>query len=703
MRKLNSSFPLLASLAIVWSLGQPVVVNSQEPAETIRVNTHLAQVDVVVLDKNGQFVDGLKPGQFELRVNGRSRRISSFDRIAAGSANEEERMAAARGQATGSAGQIDRGRTILFYLDDYHLSTTSIGRTRDLLNNFVDHQMSADDQVALITATGQLGFLEQFLTEPSILHRAINKLAHRSFSSGDAERTPMSESEAAAIMSDDRRVVDYFVDQILKEMGMRPRGISTPLQKSRTDAETAIKSRARSIIEQSTSLSVATLTGLERLLRLTATMPWRKTLFFVSDGFMIHSPSNPGTNLRRVTSAAAHAATVIYSIDAQGLITANQEASRKTSFNYGRTSGVNNNSIVAQQEPLQTLAVDSGGKAILNTNAPEAQLDQALKEGSNYYLLTWHPEEEDITEGKFQNIEVNVAERGELTVRTRHGYSFQPQPAPSKKNNNSSSKKRDEEKPLPTALHSLIARFDLPLSLSVGYTDGNPNMLVTATIEVPLSALGLNEPSTNGATDLDLMGAGVDEHGKPVVVFDQDLAINLSQMKEAKSERVLYSHQFALPAGLYQVRVALQDKKANRIGTAMQWIEIPNPQNKAFSLSSLFIGEFDSNALQTGKLAVNASHRFRSRSTLGFFVVIYNAAVTGSESDVALMVQVFRDSQPVITKPLMKTATSTGVTFTYGEDLPLEELPAGKYVLEITAIDRIAKTSARQRARFIIF
>src|SRR5207249_10150289 len=126
---------------------------------------------------------------------------------------------------------------------------------------------------------------------------------------------------------------------------------------------------------------------------------------------------------------------------------------------------------------------------------------------------------------------------------------------------------------------------------------------------------------------------------------------------------------------------------------------------KAFSLSSLFVGEVDSAAFQTGKLSVNAAHRFRSGSALGFFLFIYNATRNSTDSDVALQMQIFRDGQPVTTEPLVKVPStpSSAPGIPYGEDVPLRDLPAGKYVLQITAIDRIAKKSAQQHVGFNIY
>ena len=706
MHRSNPSFTSrLAGLVIICFFVQLLALRSQEPNETLRISTRLAETDVLVLNKQGEFVEGLKSDQFELRINGKRRGISFFDQVMAGSASEEDQIAVARGKAStpGSSARAPRGRTILFYLDDYHLSVNSITRMREMLTNFVDSQMAPEDQVALITASGQLGFLEQFVREQAVLHRAIGRLVHRNVSSTDAERTPMSESEAAAIYSNDRRVIDYYVDQLLRDMGRRPRGPSLTM-KNRLDAEAVVKARAKSIIDQSTAYALATLSGLEKLMRLIATMPWRKTLFFVSDGFIIHDRSNSGVDTRRVTQAAAHAGTVIYSVDARGLSTGMTDASRKITFDVGRMPGTNSGALTNSQEPLQTLAVDTAGRAILNTNEPRADLARALKETANYYLLSWRPEENELSQG-FHSMEINIVGRPDLVIRIRHGRSGPDLTSdrPAIKKDSSRKKNEEQVKPLPAALQELVPRADLPVFLSVGYSDAGDNSpLITTTVEVPLKALQLSNAET---TVLDVLGAGVDESGKRVSVFDQGLTVKVQELKASKLERIVYSHQFKLSPGLYQIRVAVQERASNRIGGAVQWIDVPPLTNRTFSLSSLFIGEVDAAALVTGKLSVNASHRVRAGSTLGFFCDIYNATSRLSGSDLALQIQIFRDQQPVITKPLVKVdarLATDPARIPYGEDLSLAGLPVGKYLLAVTVIDRISKKTAQQKARFTI-
>src|SRR3712207_6225992 len=104
---------------------------AKDDEEVVRISTELVQTDVMVFDKSGKFVDGLKPEQFELRIDGRPQQVVFFDRIKAGTVNEDAQIAAARGRGGGTTAgggavvPLDRGRTVLFFVDDLHLSPAS--------------------------------------------------------------------------------------------------------------------------------------------------------------------------------------------------------------------------------------------------------------------------------------------------------------------------------------------------------------------------------------------------------------------------------------------------------------------------------------------------------------------------------------------------------------------------------------------------
>ena len=73
--------------------------------------------------------------------------------------------------------------------------------------------------------------------------------------------------------------------------------------------------------------------------------------------------------------------------------------------------------------------------------------------------------------------------------------------------------------------------------------------------------------------------------------------------------------------------------------------------------------------------------------------------------DVVIQVQVFRDNQPVLTTALSKVETE-GVEdlkrLPYAAEIPLSSMAEGRYRLQVTVIDRKAKTSATQQVSFEI-
>nr|MDQ3747333.1 hypothetical protein [Acidobacteriota bacterium] len=95
--------PLVAAACLLFAPLAPRAQQAARPApqetprpapqegdeEVVRISSELVQTDVMVFDKQGKFVDGLKPEQFELKVDGRERQIVFFDRIKAGNVNED--------------------------------------------------------------------------------------------------------------------------------------------------------------------------------------------------------------------------------------------------------------------------------------------------------------------------------------------------------------------------------------------------------------------------------------------------------------------------------------------------------------------------------------------------------------------------------------------------------------------------------------
>ena len=74
--------------------------------------------------------------------------------------------------------------------------------------------------------------------------------------------------------------------------------------------------------------------------------------------------------------------------------------------------------------------------------------------------------------------------------------------------------------------------------------------------------------------------------------------------------------------------------------------------------------------------------------------------------DIAVQVQVIRDDQPVITTALRKVNTdglADIVRIPYAAEVPLSELLPGRYLLQVSLIDRVSKQSTTRQTHFDVY
>jgi len=743
--------PILLLSAACWACASQASAqeqgSSRQGPDVVRVNTSLVQTDVMVFDKQGGFVDGLKRDQFVLKVDGQTRDISFFERVVAGSRNEEAQLAAARGnpvngQRPASTGAIplDRGRTVFFFIDDMHMSIGSMKQVKLMLERFIDREMGQNDEAAISSPSGQIGFLQQLTDDKLVLKAAVARLKAKDFKNNDWESPPMSEYQAMSIEGLNDDVFTFFVDDLIRRNPFTPRGV----------AEEMVHARASAIVQRSIYVATSMLAPFKSLITTMAPLPGRKLVFFVSDGLPLN-PRNSDSyeRMKDVTSAAAAAGVVIYAIDARGLTPGMTDASTEGTFDpSGRLTRSAGGELVAAQTALTALAVDTGGRAFFNSNALASAVTTSLKETSNYYLLAWRPESGEQRPAKAHRIEVSVNGRPELVVRFRRAFG---EVSPS-----SATNKPGEGRPkLPgdlirEAIRATYPRADLPVAVSLHFLDvAQHGGTLTASVKASTRSLVFEKQATQTVAILDIGGAVFTDQGTPVSSFNRRLTIkaNSGDASSRPPDSISYNHFCALKPGLYQVRVAAVDSKQLRVGSATRWIQIPDLGTKALTLSSLIVGERKAvsgepaalDASEPGKapdalsqVALNVDHHFSRSSHLRFLTFVYNARAAapgataptpapvpvagGTNSlpassttgpaishDLAVQVQVFRDNEPVITTPLRKIqleGVSDLARLPYAAEITLDTLAPGRYVLLVTIIDRLAKASASQRFDF---
>src|SRR5215213_2932123 len=706
---------------LVTSPATPAQTSTPSPSprsqeDVVRVYTELVQTDVKVFDKQGKFVNGLTADNFELRIDGKPRPIQAFEQITAGS-DEESQLAAARGATTINLKRpvpLDRGRIVFFYIDDIHMDLAGLVAARKVINHFLDKEMGQNDQAAITSATGQIGFLQQLTTDRMILRMALDRLNSRNYSVRDSDRPPMTEYEALLIDRLDRDVLDFFVTETVRlNPGM-----------GRDQAAAIVRSRAQASQSQGARLNQVTMGGVESLVRSAKNLPGRKVLFFLSGGFLIDNQRGDSVSqLRDITNAAAKTGVVIYSMDTRGLVASLQDVSVERPFDpTGRLSLSSHQELAVTQDGLNALAADTGGKAIFNTNDLKQGLAPAIKETSTYYLLAWKPDAEAQKKSRFRNLEVKLVGRPNLTVRVRKGY-FDLDPIPAPADTVAKAPQPAPTKTAPAKLREAIAspyaQRGLPILLSADYYDvPNKGPALSTAIHIPGEFLVFGEQADGKIQAvIDLSGVYFDDKGVIKGSFMDRIVTTAPTLEKAQTYRndIMFTYPAKLPPGIYQVRVAARDDKSGKVGSAHAWIEIPDLANKKLAMSSLLLGERTqamltnvSNTPGVSPVALSASHRFERGSTLRFLIFTYNSASSPADQkpDVAVQVQVVRDDQPVITTALRKMNTdgiSDLARLPYAAEIPLKELLPGRYILHVTLIDRVSKQSTSRQTHFDVY
>lgn len=701
----------------------------RSPAErdddVIRINTDLVQTDVVVLDRQGRFVDGLKKEQFELRVDAKPQVLSFFERITTGSSSEQMQLAAARGRpevesVPGTlAGATEQKRTIAFFVDDLHLAPEQIQRTRKLLENLVDHNVLPGDQVLIASATGQVGFLQQFTNSKEMLHAAIGRVRYQSRARLDNPLLQMTEYEALAVDRNEWSVLNKKINEVLANYS-GPTTRKEKLADLKARAEQEVRNMARQILQQATYIDKSMLATLESLARGSAGIRGRKLVFFVSEGFVVdRRSSDVQDSLQRVVDSAARNGVVIYTVDPRGLTSAFADASEEVVATESHVDTTSTDASVAHQV-LSGLAADTGGRAILNSNDLEARISKALDESSNYYLLAWHPEIVEQGKPKFRQLLVSVKDRPDLKVLARRGFFSSSYQASTKvatvnnavNNNESSSGLSNDE--LKKQLNSPFVQHDLPVSLYSSFTnDVQRGSVLTISAQL---GIGYAAPETSAAqaSDIDLVYVVLNDQGKTVSGSARKLTALPAVDKVEKSVAVFVS-EFSLPIapGLYQIRFAARDNHDGRMGSAFDWIEIPKFEPKRLSLSTLLLSEQKVGKSQENirplsqSVTLDVNRTFAETSGLLCQTYIYNAALAGpgQPPQITMQINVFYQNKLIASAPVHSLPTDKLTDFAripYAVPIPLKSMPAGSYTLQVTATDRIANSNATRTIDFRI-
>lgn len=764
-------------LLLVSALLSTTVIQAQTPPPktpppqkqddtTIRIETELVQIEVIVTDKAGKPVRDLKREDFELKEDGKPQDISYFS---LGTTTAPARWLSTEPKAKGkdatpapATPEVRSGRYIVLTIDDLHLSFGNLSYARQALLKFVDEQLTLDDQVALITTSGQLGLHQQFTNNREVLKRAINRLAfmQRSVALNTSDVPRLTPYQAELIDNNIPDALALAVNEIMAKMPGTTRQMATSMAQS----------KARMVVAENTSITRATLDTLENIIRSLRTLPGRKTMVMLSDGFLLGGFNQGATyDVRKITDAATRAGVVIYALDTRGLV-AMPEAFDASQPGFGNEQppgarmSMESAAIEANRDGLNALSRDTGGFPIFNNNDLSLGLKKIIADTEVYYLLAFEPVV-SYRDGRFRKLEVRVKNHPDYKVRSSKGYFAPDDKATAKasekeereraklaaereKNPDKAAKKESAAKValVGNAYNSLFPLRAIPTEMSVDFVASGQNSGGTladlvvgngvglqdsyAVIAAHFDVSGIKFEQANGRynANVEVVSTIYDEQGKAVDGFSQKLVMTL---KPATYERTiksgfLFTRRVKLQPGFYQVRLAVIKEDSRQAGSASQWVEIADLSKRQLALSSIFLAAekeavFTTLPAQQEKaeeekkvedqqaipIPAQISHRFARGSKFDFTLFAYNPKVSDKGAiDVAIQTQIYAANKLVMATPLtplqLPPDNKTASYAPYAARLTLDQFAPGTYELRLVVVDHAAKTNAKRSLNFIV-
>jgi hypothetical protein len=243
--------------------------------------------------------------------------------------------------------------------------------------------------------------------------------------------------------------------------------------------------------------------------------------------------------------------------------------------------------------------------------------------------------------------------------------------------------------------------MDLPVNVVANAVPQGAEQVVVAGLHVGRNYLQLPAPTAADQTaSYDVVawvfGAGRDE---PVGVVKRTLAFDLSKPEERqklKTSGVIFVPQpFRLPPGIYQIRAAVREKSSGAVGSAYQFFEVPDVQNKkVVSASSIVLTD-------PGQTTFGGANSFKPNAEMDVRFVIYNAPK--DTGDITQRVRLMDSAGAVLLDGPLPVAPAASGQPTAAQATRLKVPPKrGRYSLVVELQDKKGKFDIERRAEFVV-
>lgn len=643
---------------------------------TVRVAVEEVRLDAVVLDKKGRPITDLTAADFEIYQDTLPQEVTSATYISNQTAPEAApRLPGKRPKALAplpapAPEPEEVNRTIVFVVDDMSMRFEHVHYARMAMQNFVEKQMQPGDMVAILRTGYGNSALQMFLADKGQLLARIEKVRWGSNAGRDVEF--------------DR--ANYNLNYIFDSQ------IST--------IRYALGALGR-------------LPGRKAVIVLSAQPTIPKPIYTtVEDMFAGKDIDFYYRVLRQYNQLADEAlrsGAVVHVMDVRGLLAPDTNVWTRGENPGMDFSGFGGN-FSDGQNPLPQ---KTGGTFVQNANF---MVDGVGEEVGNmlrgYYLLSYSPPATTFKENRrdiYHRVIIKVKRKG-ATVHTRDGFYGRA----------ADEAGPPERHPLQEAIFSPFQFRDLGVSLASGYIDGaGAGYVLRSWIHLDSRNLTLREkPGEGHFAEVETVALTSDIDGW---VHDSRLLRYLFRIPEENLDWVReHGIRFSLllpvrKPGAYYVRAAVRDIDSGKIGSAYQFIEIPDLGKDRLALSDIFVlaTAEDAEWIRSGTAREleetvftpvlgrddgrsPALRQYAAGDNFRHMAVLYHAKVKKEEpADLELQSVLYRDGVEVFRsapQPLDVRGLTNFDRIPVTQKLTLgKDLAAGDYVLELLARDKRRK------------
>jgi VWFA-related protein len=681
-------------LSVLILLSLSMAGQQQDVGLKFSTTTKLVVVDVFVHSKGGAPLDKLKKEDFTLTENGKKQEIAVFEfqRIEAATAASAQAAAAAPPAAAPasaaparanafsvqSAGQLqyrDKRLLVLFF-DFSSMQPAEQIRAQQAALKFLSTQMTPSDMVAIMTLGAGVQLVQDFTADRDRLTQVI-----RGFHVGDASELSI-EADTGDPNSGEYTGAAFIADE----------------------AEFNMFNTDRKLI------------ALETAVRMLAALPEKKALLYFSSGIPKTGAENH-SQLEATTNAAVRANVAIYPMDARGLVAlapggdASKAAPRGNSVFTGAAITAQKSKFNDSQETLFTLAADTGGKALLDSNDLTLGMRQAQQDLGSYYILGYY-DTNPVADGKFRRVQINIAKQYNAQLDYHSGFFAAT--------DFTKSTSADKEKQLQEALLLGDPMTELPVALEINYFRlVKDHFFVPVAVKIPGSEVMTARRGGADTAEFDFAGQVLDLRGRPAGNVRDTIRVKLSADGAAQlgSKNIQYDTGFTLSPGQYRLKFLVRENQSGKMGTFETTFTVPSlrPTPEGLRISSVVwsgqreplsaaVGEGSNQKLLANhplvsegqKLIPSITRVLSKKQNLYVYFEVYDPAQQAATKKPQVMasvgfyrrgVKVF-ESAPV---ELSSLSASREGTLPVKFEVPLASLQAGRYTCQINVIDDVAK------------